>query len=101
MCHISILDRGFWILDSLDPHLYDPYSLELFYLNFCVTLAVALGAFVLFTAFLFEDDDLVGLAVAHDSGLDRGVAADLCVFAFANEKGSDIYLFALFLGDPR
>ena len=36
------------------------------------TLTVALFAFVLLAAFLFEDDDLVGLAVAYDRGLNAG-----------------------------
>ena len=42
--------------------------LDLFYLNFCITLAVALFALVLFAAFLFEDNNLIAFAVADDAG---------------------------------
>src|SRR5690606_41014145 len=48
--------------------------LNLFYLDFRVTLTVSLFAFVLFAAFLFENDDLFAAAVTENRRFDLRVA---------------------------
>lgn len=64
--------------------------LDLLYLNFCITLAMALLALVLLTALLLKNDDLFSPSMAYDSCFDRGIAADLCVFTAADDKGLNI-----------
>jgi len=71
-------------------------SLYLLYLNFGITLSVALFALVLFAAFLFEDDDLFAAAMADNGGLD-GRSTDT---AAGNER-FDIDLIAFFAFNRR
>src|SRR6185436_3795627 len=75
-------------LDEPTPFLC-AIALYLLYLDLCKTLTVALFAFVLLAAFLFENDDLVIFAVANDGGVNRGIAADLRVLTSANDKSVD------------
>ena len=60
---------------------------------------MALFAFVLFAAFLFENDYLVRFAVADDACGQSRSATDLCVFAVANNQCLDIDLAARFPAD--
>ena len=73
------------------------HCLNLVNFDFRKALSVALFTFVLFAAFLFEDDDLVGSAVSDDRRADRCTAAELGIFAFANEQSIERYLAARFL----
>jgi len=78
-----------------------PSPLNLLDLDLSVSLTVSLGTFVLFAALLFEDDDLVRLAVT-DNGRQYGrVGSDLCIGAAAEDEGRDIYLTSSFAFDRR
>ena len=57
---------------------------------------MALLAFVLFAAFLFEDDDLIGFAVLNDLRFDRARSDDA-----AREKSLDIDLLSSLGTDLR
>ena len=70
--------------------------LYLLYFNFRKALSVALLPFVLFAAFLFENNDLVRFAVADDGRL-NGSGADLV----ANDQRIEINLLAFFFTDLR
>jgi hypothetical protein len=99
MCHLLISDFGSRILDL---QIRNPYSairnspLNLLYLDFRISLAVALFALVLFAAFLFENNDLFAAAMADYSSLD-GSSADLV----ASDQSFDVDLIALFALDRR
>ena len=75
--------------------------LDLVDLNFRKALTVALFAFVLLAAFFLKDDDLVRFAVGNDSCVDRGTAANLGVFSFADKKSVDRDLSAGLFIDGR
>src|SRR4029077_12025288 len=85
-------------LDEPTPFLC-AICLDLFYLDFRKALPVALFAFVLLAAFLFEDNDLVRFAVGNNGRSYSGTAADLGVFALADQKRVDLDLAAGFLVD--
>src|SRR6188472_73235 len=93
MCHnaFSILDLRFAIANLL----------KLFYLDLCKTLTVALLPLVLLAAFLFENNDLIVLAVAYYRGVDCCSAADLSILSLADQQSIDRHFLAFFLINSR
>jgi hypothetical protein len=75
--------------------------LNLFYLNFRVTLTVTLSAFVLFATFFLENDDLVRASVSEDGRRNGRVAADHGVCARARNQSLDVDSFAFLFIDRR
>ncbi len=77
-----------------------PPFLNLVYLNFRITLAMTVFAFVLLTAFFLENNDLFAAAVADDRGFDRA-AVKTRLFVVTDEKGFEFDLFAFFFFNCR
>jgi hypothetical protein len=96
MCHTSILDFGFRIEMPSIANRQSPILLEFFDLDLRETLTVTLFAFVLFAAFLFENDDFIAFAVPDDRRLNGRAAAEFSVFAFADDERFEIDASAFF-----
>ena len=79
----------------------DLVSLDLFYLDFRVPLAMALLSLVLFPPFLLEDYDLLTSAVADYGSFDGSVATDLRVLAGSNYESRNVDLRAFFTLETR
>ena len=79
----------------------DLVSLDLFYLDFRVTLAVTLLTLVLFASLFLEDDDLFAATVAYNRSLDGTVAPDLRVLSGSHHKCLNVDLRAFFTFNTR
>ena len=75
-------------------------SLNLLDPDLSVSLAVALGPFILLPAFHLEYYDLVIFAMANDRSLNAGVA-DLCVFSGTGYQSLHVNLVACFCVQSR